>query len=97
MKMKKLNINDYKYRVTIIKAMAHATRLFIIELLQNGSLCVCEINALIDADVSTVSKHLSILRNAGLVSSEKKGLQVYYSLEMPCVIEVFACIEAKNG
>lgn len=89
-------LKQYDDRVAILKAMAHSTRLFILDQLKAGSLCVCEINEMIDADVSTISKHLSVLKNAGLVSSEKSGLQVYYSLEMPCVLEAFQCIENKK-
>ncbi len=96
MKNKKLKVKDYESQVKVLKALAHATRLFILEKLKSGSLCVCEINEMIDADVSTISKHLSVLKNAGLVSSEKKGLQVYYSIEMPCVFESLTCIEKKR-
>lgn len=88
-------LKQYEERATIIKAMAHPTRLFILDQLKGESLCVCEINEMIDADISTVSKHLSVLKNAKLVSSVKQGLQVLYSLEMPCVLESFPCIEEK--
>lgn len=99
MKTKKLigtTLKKYEERVTILKAMAHPTRLFILDQLKAGALCVCEINEMIDADVSTISKHLSVLKSAGLVSSLKKGLQVHYSLEMPCILESFQCIEKKK-
>lgn len=96
MQNKKLNVKDYEFRVKVLKALAHSTRLFILEKLKSGTLCVCEINEMINADVSTISKHLSVLKNAGLVSSEKKGLQVFYTLEMPCVFESLACIEKKR-
>lgn len=89
-------LKKYEDRVTILKAMAHPTRLFILDQLKAGPLCVCDINDMIDADISTVSKHLSVLKNAGLVSSVKKGLQVHYSLEMPCVLESFQCMEMKK-
>ena len=85
----------YESRVIIIKAMAHPTRLFILDQLKDGPLCVCEINEMIDADISTISKHLLLMKNAGLVSSTKNGLQVYYKLEMPCLLSSFACID-KN-
>ncbi len=97
--MKKLKgklLENYERRASLIKAMAHPTRLFILDLLKDGSLCVCEINDLIEADLSTVSKHLLLLKNAGLVSSKKQGLQVHYSLEMPCVLKAFSCIESKQ-
>ena len=48
----------------------------------------------IGADLSTVSKHLSVLKNAGLVEVDKRGLQVYYRLRCPCILRFFDCIES---
>ena len=84
----------YEARARIIKAMAHPTRLFIVDELSRGEMCVCELTGMIGADISTVSKHLSILRNAGIVSDEKRGSQVYYSLRVPCVLNFFSCVES---
>ena len=84
----------YESRAKILKALAHPTRLFIVDELQDGEKCVCELNAEIDADASTVSKHLSVLKNAGLVHDDKRGLQVYYSLTAPCVMNFMSCVEA---
>ncbi len=69
----------------ILKALGHPTRLFIIEEIAQKPACVCELKERIGADTSTVSKHLSILRQAGLVDIEKKGTMVYYSLSCACV------------
>jgi ArsR family transcriptional regulator len=80
-------------RADIIKAMGHPTRLFIIEELSQGERCVCELVEMISADFSTVSKHLSVLKGAGLVKDEKRGLQVYYRLCCPCILKFFGCIE----
>jgi len=80
-------------RAKIIKAMAHPTRLFIVEELSRQSHCVCELTAMIGADTSTVSKHLSILKAAGIVQDEKRGLQVWYQLKVPCILNFFGCIE----
>jgi DNA-binding transcriptional ArsR family regulator len=80
-------------RAKIFKALAHPTRLFIVEQLTSGSRCVCELTDLIGADVSTVSRHLSLLKNAGIVRDEKRGLQVHYHLRMPCVLNFFGCID----
>jgi len=77
----------------IIKAMAHPTRLFIIEELARGERCVCELRDMIGADISTVSKHLSILKQAGIVEDEKRGLRVWYSLKVPCILDFFGCVE----
>ena len=81
-------------RAAVLKALAHPTRLFMIEELAVKSYCVCELTEMIGRDVSTVSKHLSILRNAGLVNVEKKGKQVFYSLRMRCVLNFLDCVEA---
>ncbi len=81
-------------RVKILKALAHPSRLFIVEELAHGERCVCDLTAMIGADVSTVSKHLAILRRAGLVCDDKRGNQVFYQLRAPCVLNFFVCIEA---
>ncbi len=83
----------YQMRARILKAMAHPTRLFLIDELARGERCVCELTAMVGADTSTVSKHLSVLREAGIVSDEKRGLMVFYSLRVPCVTNVFKCVE----
>jgi ArsR family transcriptional regulator len=77
----------------IIKAMAHPTRLFIVETLAEREHCVCELTEMIGADTSTVSKHLSVLRAAGIVQDEKRGLQVWYTLKVPCILSFFGCVE----
>jgi ArsR family transcriptional regulator len=84
----------FEARARIIKAMAHPTRLFIVDELSRGKKCVCELTDMIGDDTSTVSKHLSILKNAGIVSDEKRGLQVFYALRMPCVMNFFGCVES---
>jgi ArsR family transcriptional regulator len=47
--------------------------------------------------MSTVSKHLSVLRNAGLVDDRKEGLKVYYRLRVPCVAKFFECVDEVLG
>ena len=81
-------------RARIIKAMAHATRMFLVDELAKGPRCVCELTEMVGDDISTVSKHLSVLKNAGIVADEKRGTQVYYSLRIPCVLNFFSCVES---
>lgn len=83
----------YTARAEVIKALAHPTRLFIVDQLTQGSRCVCELRDMIGADVSTVSKHLLLLKNAGLITSHKVGKNVHYELKCPCLNNFFACIE----
>jgi len=81
-------------RATILKALAHPARLFMIEELAEKSYCVNELTEMVGLDISTVSKHLSILKNAGLVNVEKKGKQVFYSLRIRCALNFLDCVEA---
>lgn len=80
-------------RARILKALAHPTRLFVVDELSRGERCVCELTKLVGADTSTVSKHLSVLRNAGIVRDQKRGTQVFYQLAMPCVLHFLECAE----
>ncbi len=84
----------FEARARIVKAMAHPTRLFIVDELSRGERCVCELTEMVGADTSTVSKHLSVLKGANIVQDEKRGLQVFYSLKLPCILNFFACVES---
>jgi len=84
----------FEARAKIIKAMAHPTRLFVIDELSREEKCVCELTAMVGVDISTVSKHLAILKGAGLVVDEKRGVQVFYKLRVPCVLDFLNCVES---
>lgn len=88
-----INIEKYEARAEIIKAMAHPSRLIIIDQLAKKEKCVGDLTELIGCDTSTVSKHLNILKKAGLVLSDKRGLNVYYRLKTPCILNFFGCVE----
>lgn len=77
----------------ICKALAHPTRLLIVEALCCGERCVCELTDLAGADISTVSRHLSTLKHAGIVTDDKRGNQVFYTLKTPCILDFLGCIE----
>jgi ArsR family transcriptional regulator len=79
-------------QAAIIKAMAHPTRLFIVEQLAQEERCVQELTDMVGADVSTVSKHLTVLKREGILADDKRGQQVYYRLAMPCVLNFFTCV-----
>lgn len=70
----------FEARTRIVRALGHPSRLFMVEQLADGERCVCELTEMVGADISTVSKHLSILKSAGIVRDEKRGNQVFYSL-----------------
>ncbi|OQA02003.1 MAG: putative HTH-type transcriptional regulator [Planctomycetes bacterium ADurb.Bin412] len=86
--------SKFEIRANVIKAMAHPTRLFIVDELSRREKCVSELTALIGADTSTVSKHLAVLKKAGIVRDEKRGTEVYYTLRCPCIMNFFQCVES---
>ncbi|MFO8011798.1 MAG: metalloregulator ArsR/SmtB family transcription factor [Phycisphaerae bacterium] len=83
----------FQARAQVFKALGHPTRLFMVEELSRGERCVCDLTEMVGADMSTVSKHLAVLRQAGIVRDEKRGSQVFYSLQLPCVVGFFECVE----
>lgn len=80
-------------KANVLKALGHPTRLWMAEQLADGEKCVCELGEFIKADFSTISKHLSVLKQAGVVVDEKRGKQVYYKLKVPCILNYMPCIE----
>lgn len=87
-----MNKAKFDHMAVIMKAMAHPTRLFILDKLNEKEHCVCELQELICADMSTVSKHLAVLRNAGIINSRKQNNQVYYRLLCPCILDMYKCV-----
>ena len=77
----------------IMKALGDETRLRILNLLNNGELCVCELEHLLDINQSNASRHLNKLTAAKLIVFEKRALYVYYSInkivysEFPLLLE----------
>ncbi|ADL13523.1 ArsR/SmtB family transcription factor [Acetohalobium arabaticum] len=92
--MGKISNSIYKARAKIAKALAHWLRIEIVDLLaEEGEKCVCELTEALDASQSVISKHLSTLKEAGIIDSRKEGLNVYYFLETPCIVEFFSCLD----
>lgn len=83
---------QFEARARVIKALAHPTRLFIVDELSRNERCVAELTEMVGADMSTVSKHLSVLKSAGIVRDEKRGSQVTYFLRVPCILKFFRCV-----
>lgn len=81
-------------RAQVIKALGHPSRLLMVEELGERELSVWELTDKVGASISTVSKHLSVLKNAGIVADEKRGNQVFYRLRVPCILNFFGCVEA---
>jgi len=83
----------YEARAKIAKALAHPSRQLMLDALADGELCVCELTELVGADQSTVSKHLAVLKQAGIVEDRKEGVMIFYRLKICCLQGLWECIE----
>jgi ArsR family transcriptional regulator len=81
-------------KARVLKALGHPTRLQLFEELRNGERCVCDLANTVGAGFPAVSKHLSVLKQAGLVDDDKRGQQVFYKIRVPCIFQFINCIEA---
>ncbi|MFA6910831.1 MAG: metalloregulator ArsR/SmtB family transcription factor [Candidatus Cloacimonadaceae bacterium] len=77
---------------SVMKAMAHPTRLFIVDELDKGAKSVSELTEMVGIDISTISRHLAILKNAGIVTATKINNQMIYRLLCPCVLDMYKCV-----
>jgi ArsR family transcriptional regulator len=83
----------YRRKAEVIAAAGSPIRLAIIDVLADGERCVCEIASRVGAERSNVSRHLTVLRRAGIVDQRKDGLKMIYSLKTPCILGFMTCVE----
>ena len=82
----------FEKQAEIVQALAHPLRIAIVDFLKDGGQCVCDIAEHIGSERSNVSRHLSLMVNAGLLECRKEGLKVIYNLKTPCISECLECI-----
>lgn len=82
----------FERQAEIAKAVAHPLRIAVIDFLKDGEKCVCDIAEHIDSERSNVSKHLTLMVHAGVLSCRKDGLKVFYALRTPCVADFLGCV-----
>lgn len=85
--------DSYRRRAAILSALANPARLHIVDILAGGGRTVGELSEAVGLDISTVSRHLGRLREAGLVRDRRDGNRVYHTLAAPCVLDFFGCVE----
>lgn len=96
MNLKKSDRARAARRAEVVKALAHPSRILIAESLMDGERCVCELTELVGSDISTVSRHLSVMKAARVVAVDKRGLKQYYRLRCPCFLDFFRCVDLIN-
>ncbi len=82
----------FEKQAEIAKAIAHPLRIAVVNFLKDGEQCVCDIAKHVGSERSNVSRHLSVMLNAGLLEYRKEGLKVIYRLKTPCILEFFSCV-----
>ena len=82
----------FQKQAEIAKAIAHPLRIAIIDFLKDGEQCVCDIAEHIGSERSNVSRHLSVMVNAGVLEYRKEGLKVMYRLKCVCILDFFSCV-----
>jgi DNA-binding transcriptional ArsR family regulator len=90
------NLKQLESRAEVFKALGHPDRLRILGELRDGERCVCELVESVGSSWSTVSRHLSVLKAAGVLADEKRGLQVFYRVALPCVTTFMECLDAAR-
>ena len=89
-------VRSRRERATVFKALGHPARLQIVETLADGERCVCDLVELVGLGWSAVSRHLAVLKAAGVLDDEKRGQQVFYRLMLPCVKSFADCLDAAR-
>jgi len=82
----------FEKQAQIAKAVSHPLRIAVLDFLKDGPRCVCDIARHLGSERSNVSRHLSVMTNAGVLESRKEGLKVIYALKTPCILEFFSCV-----
>lgn len=95
MEIDKKRYKIYQDHSEVYKALAHPSRLFIVHEISERKRSVSELANLLNIDISTMSKHLEVLKRVKIISGHKEGNQVFYKLEFKCVLNFFNCI-SKN-
>jgi ArsR family transcriptional regulator len=80
----------------VFKALGSPARLTLVRTLSDGERCVCDLVDAVGLGWSTTSKHLDVLREAGVVSSDKRGQKIFYRLELHCVAHFIDCLNTAG-
>ena len=84
-------------QVKILKGIAHPVRIAIVQMLADKEICAYKIAEKFPWDRTTVSKHLTLMRELGIVEDRRDGQSIYYRLKMRCLLTVLECIENVEG
>jgi len=86
-----------KRQAEVFKALGHPGRMAIVHALGDGEVCACELAAAAGCAASTTSRHLTVLRHAGVIADERRGQQIFYRLSCPCVLTFAECLNRVDA
>ncbi len=86
-----------KRQAEVFKALGHPGRMAIVHALADGEVCACELATEAGCAPSTTSRHLTVLKHAGLIADERRGQQIMYRLACPCVLTFAECINRVDA
>ena len=86
-----------KRQAEVFKALGHPGRMAIVHALGEGEVCACDLATVAGCAASTTSRHLTVLRHAGLIADERRGQQIFYRLTCPCVLTFAECINRVDA
>jgi ArsR family transcriptional regulator len=80
------------HQAQVFKALGHFGRMAIVHALANGEVSARDLAAAAGCSPSTASRHLLVLRHAGLIADVRRGQQIFYRLTCPCVLNFVECL-----
>lgn len=86
-----MNYQQAKLRADIMKALAHPLRVLMVNALTQEDRCVCELNQLANRNQSNISRHLGVLKKAGIITERRVRNKVFQHLQTPCILKAFDC------
>lgn len=81
----------------VFKSLGHPGRMAILHALADGPVCACELAAAAGCSAPTASRHLQVLRQAGVIADERRGQQIFYRLVLGCALKFAMCIDREDA
>ena len=95
--MNTVDIKQFEESARLLRALGHPVRLAMVEALNERPWCVCELADSLGLNKSAASKHLSLLKDLGVIDMERDGTRVNCTLMMSCVLEMMHCANRNYG
>jgi len=82
------DVHVFELHAELCRALGHSARLQLVHMLREGPLCVSELAQMSGLGQGTVSRHLAVLRNCGILSVQQRGRETHYQISDPRIMEI---------